>query len=222
MMKRVLRVLFGSLLTAVALTACGDKRSVSFAELLDGVEPFGALQRVGLESRARDIESQRPAASPAAYVGYAEQIGEYKVWYHFPGVDVNENQVPPAGRKRIRMVAARRSFPNYVAALQVWNVQVAAATQALSVPPQCYRVPAGHRTSRSTRAVWDLGDAEFSIVAVGRPPIGSLSGVREGAGVVILELSRDPGVGERLMQKLWGVAKEGPVPMAEPCSTLGL
>jgi hypothetical protein len=209
------------LLVTVTLVACESRTSASFAELLEGVEPFSALQGVGFGSRARDLKAHRPAIAPAAYVGYAEQIGEYAVLYYFPGVEWNENQVPPAGRKRMRSIEARRLFPNYAAALHAWTEQVASASRALPVQPQCYRVPPGHRRSGATIAEWKLPGGTFSIVAAEGNRVKSLTGTREAPGWMLLKLSRQPSWGTRMRQRLLGRTKEDQGRIAQPCSTHG-
>lgn len=138
-----------SVLLMAALTGCGHSR-VSAADLLNGVTPFNALEGVALGTKARDLVERRPAVTPAPYVGYEEQIGPYKVLYFFPGLQSNESQVPPAGRKRIRAIEARRHLRSDMAASEAWSAQFASVSRALPVQAQCHHVPAGRHTDRAT------------------------------------------------------------------------
>jgi hypothetical protein len=209
-----------SVLVVTILAGCGQSPS-SAADLLNGVVPFNDLKGVALGTKARHLVEHRPKVNPAPYVGYKEQIGSYEVLYFFPGVEWNEDQVPPAGRKRIRAIEASRHLQSDTAVSQVWAAQFVAASRVLPVQPQCYRVPAGLHTDRASStdriATWEWGDQKFEIVSVGKRLSRSSTGVPEISGWIRLRLSRKPSFAENVLRRLTSRKEGNPSRIAQRC-----
>lgn len=218
--QRAARWLLSGLVLIAGSSSC-DRPGVSAADLLTNVEPFNALEGVALGTKAGDLVERRPAVNPAPYVGYKEKIGLYEILYHFPGVEWNEAQVPPAGRKRIRIIEASKPLRNDTAASQAWTEQFAAASRTLRAQPRCYRIPAGRQTGRATStdriAMWDLEGQVFEIFSVGKRLTRSSAALPESSSRIVLTLSRKANLAENVLQWLTGRKEVNSGRIAEPC-----
>jgi hypothetical protein len=148
------------LLAILALAGCAPgERPVS--DLVPGIEPFDQLGAVALGTTAAELARSRPGAQPAAYLGYSEQVGAYRVSYELRGAETYERGRVP-GRWKLESVRAGRAFETDSAAVRAYAGLVAVATRALSLRPTCHVGPAGRV------ALWRLGDgSDFAVAALG-------------------------------------------------------
>jgi hypothetical protein len=124
-------------LLGLGLAAC-DARPVDVAAAAGGAEPFAALQGVQLGMTARELARLRPAARPAPYTGYEEEIGGFSTAYRIPGSYSEDQEVSP--RARVEAVSAGRTVEGIEPGMAEWRRIVRAAGAKLGSPPVCSRV----------------------------------------------------------------------------------
>jgi hypothetical protein len=145
------------LLLGLGLAACGPP--VDVTEAAGGAEPFAALQGVQLGMTARELARVRPAARPAPYTGYEEEIGGFSTDYRIPGSYSEDQEVSP--RARVEAVSAGRTVEGIEPGLAEWRRIVRIAGAKLGSPPACSRV--GVQRVVGLEAEWIRPGSSFTV-----------------------------------------------------------
>jgi hypothetical protein len=133
---------------------------VDVAEAAGGVEPFAALQGVHLGMTARELAQVRPAARPAPYTGYEEEVGGFSMGYRIPGSYREDQPVSP--RARVAGVSAGRTVAGIEPGMAEWRRIVQAAGAKLGSPPVCSRVGTDSRVL-GLEAEWIRQGSSFTV-----------------------------------------------------------
>lgn len=171
-------------LLTLALGACG-RRDIEVAAASGGVAPFGGMRGVHLGMTARELARVRPAARPAGYTGYVEDVDGFSVAYGIPGSDSDEQVVPPGAR--VRAVSAARNVGGIDSGMAEWRRTVQTARTALKSSPVCSRIDTGTGIV-GLEAEWKRRGSSFNVSVYETAARGEVpSYVR-----VLLQVTRKP------------------------------
>lgn len=212
----LLRYSAAAALALVAAVPACEGGSTVVADLTRRTSPFDRLQHVRLGMTAGDLQRARPHARPAPYLGYDEELGEYRIDYQFPGSYSEEQVVPESSR--LKGITAVRKLSTTREAADAWRQKVQDMARRLGREPECFNVVRGG--VHGATAVWKREGttirAEFLEGYVSR----SVGGQRPVPPSLRVEIEK-PGWLDRAWKRVFPGSTAGVSLTPEACSRAG-